>query len=115
MESNGLLLGKIGGSFKTYLESFIKEISEEDIEYISNYHHKLYRNESGSVRTYKSDNKNEAEKFGKEVVILSLIPSYENKGYYIAELIDKDLLIKHLQDERMILEDLRNNNNPMSL
>ena len=45
------------------------------------------------------------------MVILSIYPYTINSSiYYLYEVIEKDILLEHLYDERMILEDLRQNN-----
>lgn len=131
-ESNSLILGRIptngGGICKTYPESIIRYIDEDNKHMIT---FPLHNNSVMREKLFIEKNSNEVvvesciDEDGKEsnnykeAEILSIYPMPYTSEYgthyrYFIEVIEKDILMKHLMDERMILEDIRNNSN-MSL
>ena len=119
MESNSLILGRIPGSGsglrKTYLESKFIYLTRELASKIWN-GYKLYYNPS-KVDKY-SDIKDEDS---IEMEVLEIHQFFDDHSYqsvdtyFVAEVIEKDVLLRHLRDERMILEDMRNKDKEMSL
>ncbi|MBR4178984.1 MAG: hypothetical protein IKR57_06530 [Bacilli bacterium] len=101
-ELNSLLLGKIGGNFKTYMESSIISIYGNDIICVAKYDYKLYIDKNNELKTSKS-----IPEGCKEVVILNLFPVSKDYSEFLVEIIEKSVLLRHLQEERRIIEDIR--------
>ena len=134
MESNSLLLGRIPGSGtgirKSYEESFfVEDRSNDSLCYVKTedkrdrygglitkgkYEYsgdKFYFNKR-TDKLIKSSNIEDESIYDKEdykeLVILSIYPyTVGTSLYYLYEVIEKDILHKHLLDEKMLLEDIR--------
>ena len=121
MDNNSFIYGKIptssGGISKTYPESIIRLISENEerhnhiISYSLSNHksrEKLYLEKSTNNIVLESK-RNDNDSY-KELVVLSVFPygGISSHGYeyfsYLIEVIEKDTLYRHLKDERMIIE-----------
>ncbi|MBR4178985.1 MAG: hypothetical protein IKR57_06535 [Bacilli bacterium] len=108
-ESNNLLLGKIGGNCKTYYESyFIVLEGRYSIKRISNY--KIVYEKKGELTPYSYDTN------GTELIVLNIIPFTEDGNiYFIVEVIDRNILLQHLEQEKMIAEKLLSNESTYKL
>ena len=122
MESNSLILGRInanGALTKTYIESKFVDVDAEELRGLIT-KEKVYMTKDNQIISDVSELNSNL----KEVVIIGVCPynryAFSGSTYsrFFVEIIEKGILLRHLKDERMILEDLRNNNNnnnPMSL
>ena len=129
MESNSLLLGRIpsnsGGIGKTYPESVIIFIDHYDSKLIKsalgNGYKKenLYINKKSGDLVLESDRSDDCQY--SLVEILNILPyggtSERGSRYFdfFVEVIEKDILYRHLQDERAIIEDIRSIGTTLSL
>ena len=121
MQNNSLIAGKVfdsnEGISQTYMESFFKIVDWPTFEKILTFSHRgLYINNIGGFIDYATDISyisemdNDKNRYTK-IKILKIHPIMINgRQYFILEVIDTAILHKHLLDERMILEDLRQNN-----
>ena len=127
--TNSLIMGRIptngGGISKTYQDSIIRYIHNEDSYIVKD----ALRNDSGREKLFLDKNTNcivlesklEAEGNYKELEILQVLPYGDINEYgtryfdYFVEVIEKELLHRHLLDERSIVEDLRYAGNAYSL
>ena len=126
MESNNLILGRIptngGGICKTYPESIIRYIDNDNSHMIKFPLHnnavmreKLYIDKNSNEIVIESS-LNEEDKNAsdyREAEILSVYPlmftsQYGTNYQYFIEVIEKEVLLNHLRDERMLMEDIRN-------
>ncbi|MBR4178725.1 MAG: hypothetical protein IKR57_05220 [Bacilli bacterium] len=126
MESNNLILGRIptngGGICKTYPESIIRYIDNDNSHMIKFPLHnnavmreKLYIDKNSNEIVIESS-LNEEDKNAsdyREAEILSVYPLMFTSQYgthyeYFIEVIEKEVLLNHLRDERMLMEDIRN-------
>ena len=101
MENNSLIMGRIpcggGGFCKTYEESIFYD-KYEIREAINN---KAYLSKSG--QPYFGERKSMED---RELIIIRIYPYGDSGRYFLLELIDKDILHAHLEDEREIIERL---------
>ena len=128
MESNDLILGRIpsagGGIRKTYPESIIRLFAGYDKDLIQKalsndftFREKLYVQKStndiiteSEMKRYKAENEQNSKEIFKEVEILCVVPfggASQHGGLYhnyFIEVIEKDILYRHLRDERYIIE-----------
>lgn len=116
MESNNLVLGRIPGSGsglrKTYEESIFLDLSgSNESKLVScsfDSRSKLYIDlDHNEVTILKSKTNLEDPSKYRELEILSILPyTYgEKTTYYMLEVIDKEILHRHLVEERMLLEE----------
>lgn len=114
MESNNLVLGRIPGSGsglrKTYEESIFLDLSNESklVSCSFDSRSKLYIDlDHNEVTILKSKTNLEDPSKYRELEILSILPyTYgEKTTYYMLEVIDKEILHRHLVEERMLLEE----------
>ena len=114
-DSNSLILGRIGGHSqigKTYLESMFITVDINDLNSIfecQRLKKKIYFNGRRVIWDYDEVNPDMKE---VEIINISSFVKYENYyksvyTYFIIEFIEKNILLRHLMDERMILEDNR--------
>ena len=125
MESNNLILGRIptngGGICKTYPESIIRYIDNDNSHMIKFPLHnnavmreKLYIDKNSNEIVIESS-LNEEDKNAsdyREAEILSVYPLMFTSQYgthyeYFIEVIEKEVLLNHLRDERILMEDIR--------
>lgn len=115
LESNSFILGKIGGNnnciSKTYLESSFAIVGPDYFSKIIDENEKLYLDNNNEIRKGKTP-----QEGWKEVEIISVMPYYTFDNIYnrtytnlLIEYIDKKVLLRHLQDERRLVEEFRNN------
>ena len=126
MESNNLILGRIptngGGICKTYPESIIRYIDNDNSHMIKFPLHnnaimreKLYIDKNSNEIVIESSLNDEEKNTSdyREAEILSIYPLMFTSQYgthyeYFIEVIEKEVLLNHLRDERMLMEDIRN-------
>ena len=124
MESNNLVLGKIpcnGGSMcKTYEESMFIRIGVPEINVLypffennydtNNIHYLYYNYANGNIELLR---KKDAEYDNYKQ--LEIINIFLHGSIYFIEIIDKEILHKHLLDERVLLERQLNNDEGKTL
>ena len=112
MESNSLLLGRIPGSGsglrKTYEESIFLKVNEETMESILTNNRIFY-----NYNTRTSCNNPNGDSNFKEMAIIGINQffhfsmRYEKLvPYNVIEIIDKNILHRHLLEEKIMLENL---------
>lgn len=114
MESNSLIIGRIPGSGegirKTYEESMFVDLWKESVltDTRLNRREKVYINKETNEIIYESHLPNDKTNC-KELDVLALIPYTRNgSSYCLCEVIEKDILHKHLMEERLLAEEQLN-------
>ena len=123
-EINSLILGKIGSNSssisKTYLESSFRCVTASYFaELTSRENKKIYLDKDNRV-LYDDV----IPKGCKEIEILSAMPYIKTErsygetivySYFVIEIIEKSILLRHLRDERMIIEENKEKNMVLDL